>query len=1019
VAFTRDHLWHQTFFNYQDSFSDGNNRNTFAYRTTVTDPDGFNSTAQYNYDFGAVTRTQSPAPAGQTQGLIQNFTYDSAARLERVTTANTNAFARFIYGPYYVMSFSSVNNVADEGFSCQVLDGAGRVTSQSANHPGSTGGYIGQLITYDVMGRAIQQTKPTEITGDWVPAGDDAAWVYTTQAYDWKGRPTLTTSPDGTTRENSYGGCGCAGGEVTTVRDENGRRRKFTKDVLGRLKQVDELNWDQSIYSTTTYTYNVRDQLTQINQAGQLRSFGYDGHGRLQTRTTPEQGVTTYSYFANDAVQTITDARGATTTFSYNNRDLVTGISYGVPSTVAATPNVTFGYDAAGNRTSMNDGLGSVSYAYNQLSQMISETRTFAAVGPYAGIGSYSLSYGYNLAGELISITNQWGAQVGYNYDQTGRPTSISGSGYAGVSSYVNSLSYRAFGGLKQMNYGNGRTLSVQYDNRMRLTEWSIPGVLRMQYLYLSEQSGRLEFARNLDDETLDRWFAYDHVGRLVGSHSGNEARLAIGEQVPVLYNGPYSHGYQYDKWGNITYRDGWGGENSSFTATYVDNKRVGLTYDAAGNLTNDGGQNFTYDATGQQATAGSNGLAQYYDGDGLRGMKVENNVRTYYLRSTVLGGQVVAEIDQNSIWRRGYVYLGQQLLAVQQNGAVNWVHQDPLVKSKRVTNSSGTVVSTVELDPWGGNTSRSSNDAFQPHRFNNYERDLNQSDEAMFRRYNRWWSRFDQPDPYDGSYNLANPQSFNRYAYVQNDPVNLIDPFGLDPIGGLGTALGGGGSLGSALAGAVAGQPIGPGTSVVNVPISDDAVFIATSFPGEILGPASLRLRGLQDTIPADLKARVQDIGGNCQDLLNKFFAALGSKVHSSDLGILFDRINSFELSQKPFDKHDVPSHAVGLALGDGNNRQIALKPAAWSAVEHYQEFRWNAIAKVVVQELLHHSRESGVFSDGDLDKAALRIMNPQEQAAARAKMKAKDYQVGAVGHGLIGSNCYSTNPSGPPPVR
>jgi RHS repeat-associated protein len=67
-----------------------------------------------------------------------------------------------------------------------------------------------------------------------------------------------------------------------------------------------------------------------------------------------------------------------------------------------------------------------------------------------------------------------------------------------------------------------------------------------------------------------------------------------------------------------------------------------------------------------------------------------------------------------------------------------------------------------------------------------NYERDLNASDEAMFRRYNRWWSRFDQPDPSDSSYNFTNPQSFNRYAYTNNDPVNHIDPLGLDPEGGV-----------------------------------------------------------------------------------------------------------------------------------------------------------------------------------------------------------------------------------------
>lgn len=40
--------------------------------------------------------------------------------------------------------------------------------------------------------------------------------------------------------------------------------------------------------------------------------------------------------------------------------------------------------------------------------------------------------------------------------------------------------------------------------------------------------------------------------------------------------------------------------------------------------------------------------------------------------------------------------------------------------------------------------------------------------------------ARFNQPDPYDGSYDLADPQSLNRYAYVQSDPVNFVDPTGL-----------------------------------------------------------------------------------------------------------------------------------------------------------------------------------------------------------------------------------------------
>jgi RHS repeat-associated protein len=139
----------------------------------------------------------------------------------------------------------------------------------------------------------------------------------------------------------------------------------------------------------------------------------------------------------------------------------------------------------------------------------------------------------------------------------------------------------------------------------------------------------------------------------------------------------------------------------------------------------------------------------------------------------------VTAELNSNGAWSRGYVYSGSSLLAVQDNG-VYWVHEDPVTKSKRTTDINGDVVSIIETDPWGADTNRSSYAAFQPKRYTSYDRDGNGSDEAMFRRYNRQHSRFDQPDPYDGSYDLSDPQSFNRYAYVQNDPANFADPTGL-----------------------------------------------------------------------------------------------------------------------------------------------------------------------------------------------------------------------------------------------
>jgi hypothetical protein len=92
---------------------------------------------------------------------------------------------------------------------------------------------------------------------------------------------------------------------------------------------------------------------------------------------------------------------------------------------------------------------------------------------------------------------------------------------------------------------------------------------------------------------------------------------------------------------------------------------------------------------------------------------------------------------------------------------------------AKRTTDSTGAIVNATEMDPFGGQVGPATSQTgrlwnrqtwLQPHRYTTYERDGSGSDDAMARRYNRWWSRFDQPDLYNGSYDLTNPQSFNRY---------------------------------------------------------------------------------------------------------------------------------------------------------------------------------------------------------------------------------------------------------------
>src|SRR6266511_4521632 len=52
--------------------------------------------------------------------------------------------------------------------------------------------------------------------------------------------------------------------------------------------------------------------------------------------------------------------------------------------------------------------------------------------------------------------------------------------------------------------------------------------------------------------------------------------------------------------------------------------------------------------------------------------------------------------------------------------------------------------------------------------------------DHTWWRKYESYSGRWTSPDPYGGSMSVGNPQSFNRYSYVNNDPVNFVDPSGL-----------------------------------------------------------------------------------------------------------------------------------------------------------------------------------------------------------------------------------------------
>jgi YD repeat-containing protein len=759
-----DPAGHSSSIGYTDSFSDSINRNTFAYPTTITDADGSSSYVQYNFDFGATTRTQSPAPAGQSQGAIQTLTYNSLGQLERTTTSNNGAYKRFWYGADYTASYATVNNVADELYAIEVFDGLGRVIGAAGNHPGSSGGYRLVNTIYNQLGQAWKVSNPTEVNSAWAPSGDDIAGMYyTQQSYDWKGRPLVTTNPDGTTKEASYAGCGCAGGEVVTLTDEGTidagvakrRQQKVYSDVLGRAVKTEILNWQGgSVYSAAVTTYNARDQVTQVREYAGAEGSGpyqdttmtYDGYGRIKTKHVPEHvsgTAVTWNYNADDTVQSTTDPRGSTAAFTYNNRHLPTGVTY----TLSGSPtiNASYSYDAAGNRTAMTDAMGNVSYSYNQLSQMSSEVRYYAQPNR-----SYSINYTYNLNGQLRSISYPgWSQSVGYNFDAAGRLNSVTGSGFVAgyyqgawpnwtwvqqpVPTFASNISYRAAGSVKQMSYGNNLQVALAYNARLQPTQYQVSNfasssTITSTYQYYND--GKVRYSGRTDNNIFDRAFRFDNAGRLKEALTGAEAR---GGSTP---DGPFRESYSYDVWGNTVSQTDrlWSGSPVTENAAFVNNTRPDWVHDNNGfvlSATNDGYQtDYGYDAAGRRirlapwfTTVGffwpAVEFAYEYDGEGRASKQTDTRreedpetgqvysatTTTYYLHSTMLGGQVVAELDAQGNQTGTHIYAQGMHIASASGGSqpsVWWEYTDPVTGSKGTADVTRAKWDSTELNTLG-----------------------------------------------------------------------------------------------------------------------------------------------------------------------------------------------------------------------------------------------------------------------------------------------------------------------------
>ena len=348
----------------------------------------------------------------------------------------------------------------------------------------------------------------------------------------------------------------------------------------------------------TTYAYDALDNLDSVTQ-GPLtaRSFVYDSLSRLTSATNPESGATTYTYDADGNVLSKKDARSTTITYAYDVLNRLTGKIYS-----DSTPAVTYGYD----QTSAL-GVTLTNTVGRKSSESTAGTNATGAVFSYDPVGRvninsqctpqncagtpFSIVYTYDLLGDVHTSTNGAAVTLTNSYNAGARLTSVASSlsGSNFPSTLFSAGHFNAGGSLTSATLGNGVSETRTYDARLRLngiTDGSL-------YTLTIPASGG--YAPNSDivganDSVNGNWtYAYDAFNRLTSSNKNS---------------GQVAYSYAYDRFGNRWSQTVTAGTGSSSSLSFTSSNQIasgsGVTYDAAGDTTDDGVTTYTYDAEGR-----------------------------------------------------------------------------------------------------------------------------------------------------------------------------------------------------------------------------------------------------------------------------------------------------------------------------------------------------------------------------------------------------------------------------------
>ncbi|HWH25193.1 MAG TPA: RHS repeat-associated core domain-containing protein [Pseudolysinimonas sp.] len=679
---------------------------------TNTDPNDAVTTTTYDGDGNKVS-VEDP------NGNVTSFAYDAAGQLLTSTDA-LNAVTSYTYtargevasvtnpnGDTVTKTYDALNRVAT------VTDGEGRTTSYA----------------YDLAGHLLSTT---------LPSGAVAS-----STYDAAGQVVTTTDALGKVTSFSYD----AAGQVTGATDPLARTTTSTYTADGL---VDTVTYPDT--STEQHAYNANGQETAFTNAdGGVSSYTYSDAGLLLSKTEPGSLVTSYTYDSAKRLHTVTTPDSHVSTRSYDAAGYLIGINY--PGTA---DDVTYSYDANGQRIVMIDATGTTSYTYTAVGQV-------ASVQDGAG---QSLGYGYDPAGQLTTITYPGNHTVTYGYDNAAQMTSVTGWA-TGTTTFGHNLD----GDLTSRVDPNGVTETRGYDAAGRVTNISddTSAATVADYSYGYDAAGQLTsstLADALHAATTHSW-GYDPRGQLTTTApSAGYTSSPAG----LVHTTPAGDTLSYNTANQLTGMTNTGtGVASSYSYDANGARTDEVTTPASGPAVT---KSFDYTETGALNVFNGGGTTVSYesDGDGLRHTRTVGATSDNFLWDPTAAIPLLLSDGVHS-----YVY-GPGLTPIAQidtTGTVEYLYGDNLGSVRTVTNDAGSVVSSTDYDPYGNVTTHAGTSDSQIGYTGAWTDPTSGLVYLRARDYDPGTHQFLTVDP-------ALTATHQPYAYVGNNPLGATDPTGL-----------------------------------------------------------------------------------------------------------------------------------------------------------------------------------------------------------------------------------------------